>query len=1038
MDPAIQERPLHEDDLHDFNGEESILGLWPRVPHANVLVFDKKEKEAFVFDSAAIRLQDLGTNDPEYVLEMERWLLSEFPEYNFQYFNRFNDIPRSWLLQYQDRCCVSWMTLLCYLMINFPDGDIKKGFIKNYEGDKIPSRSAAILKFLNRDTFIRYLYVIYLRFVRIPKPEIISTLLDESFEKDLVGASKQKKRSIHAAKELLFSIYHQNIEIPLGYKTQHVGFFWLPSKKKFETMSDQNKLTPWLKASKKYSLSDSFYQEFLVELQKHEDVHEIDSITNSENTWIASKEDVSVKRPDFASSKINELFNNAKTYLKLGLPYQEYLFFKVNFSREGKSSNYKYVFVVFTKFILKNTNIKNTEELPKIITNKDSFASWIGDQETFFSDEDADTSFTHFTERSNLINQAQFMSKLNNDLVVEWLFTPEGGTKRYRQSQQKKLKKLKTPDPTKFNIVALKLRVVQYNLTRWMVHWHSRNDKLKTNYLSDSQMTRRFDALQKIFYGKNLKYGFFDDPKKLVDPTKSIATDYDKWLDFIENETNSIKQQFLDSSPDERFFIIRITKQGLGTKPRAQKKDLRQIFWKKYYRYGAKGQQTSKREKEYRRALKIIYYTMGSSWREAKSTLFVREDQESIAEKKITNRIQKWLKSDISLDEKIIEKYGEEYLEERKKFLKSACKIILDWNNSCFDPTHCDNKFLESVQSLSKRLSYIADPARSPITCKNTEYLDISPLIDPTVLRKNVKCKTKLKLGQQCGDHESCSSYYCREGRCQCWVGEKEGLKGICEPRDIKLETANYKRRPSCKPDEYKVGELIQFEFDDGTRTLHKHGLVMERLYKTQDDSKPESVSVDSEGNPIYCYRKLHDSKCGKHKEPPTGDDTLCNYNEKDNSCRKYPAGKEPAGKEPAGKEPAGNEPNKKSLQYRIKYRIPNSRKTTTTIIDAHKAFPGYWNPKYRACSPKRVDGNRCVDPEQCLSGQCHADPLMGCIDTKACPSGKKWDVIAGKCITKEDHDVSTEPSESSSSSQSDSSISSDFSSLVSDIDTRL
>ena len=115
----LKEKEIQEDDQHQFVGEESILGIWPRVPHANVLVIDKKLKEAFLFDSAAIRLQDLGINDPEYIVEMEKWLHSEFPGYRLQYFNRFNGIPRDWLLQYEDRCCVSWMTLLCYLMINF-------------------------------------------------------------------------------------------------------------------------------------------------------------------------------------------------------------------------------------------------------------------------------------------------------------------------------------------------------------------------------------------------------------------------------------------------------------------------------------------------------------------------------------------------------------------------------------------------------------------------------------------------------------------------------------------------------------------------------------------------------------------------------------------------------------------------------------------------------------------------------------------------------------------------------------------------------
>ena len=154
---------VKEDDQHKFDGQESILGIWPRVPHANVLVLDKQRKEAFLFDSAAIRLQDLGINDPEYIVEMERWLLSELPEYRLQYFNRFNGIPRDWLLQYEDRCCVSWMTLLSYLMINYPDDKLKMGKIKTDEGTWVDSRSSAILKLMGRDTFVRYLYVIYCR-----------------------------------------------------------------------------------------------------------------------------------------------------------------------------------------------------------------------------------------------------------------------------------------------------------------------------------------------------------------------------------------------------------------------------------------------------------------------------------------------------------------------------------------------------------------------------------------------------------------------------------------------------------------------------------------------------------------------------------------------------------------------------------------------------------------------------------------------------------------------------------------------------------
>jgi len=48
----------------DFNRHESILGLWPRVPHANVLIFDKQEKEAFVFDLPEYGYRTLGRMTP--------------------------------------------------------------------------------------------------------------------------------------------------------------------------------------------------------------------------------------------------------------------------------------------------------------------------------------------------------------------------------------------------------------------------------------------------------------------------------------------------------------------------------------------------------------------------------------------------------------------------------------------------------------------------------------------------------------------------------------------------------------------------------------------------------------------------------------------------------------------------------------------------------------------------------------------------------------------------------------------------------------
>ena len=71
-------------------------------------------------------------------------------------------------------------------------------------------------------------------------------------------------------------------------------------------------------------------------------------------------------------------------------------------------------------------------------------------------------------------------------MVADWLFTPTGQKKNYVSSTQLSTKKGKEGERK-----TLRMRVVQYNLTRWMVNWFSENPEFKTNYLKRNSQAKK-------------------------------------------------------------------------------------------------------------------------------------------------------------------------------------------------------------------------------------------------------------------------------------------------------------------------------------------------------------------------------------------------------------------------------------------------------------------------------------------------------------------------------------------------------------------